>query len=198
MVAYLRGGSPEIRQKFTDDRERAANALRIVSGSPAGAPRSPYDGLSEILSRFDATPNGRRAVLLFSDGLDSTAGLNPASILQSTDLDQAILRSQRRSVAVYSFYYPTQLTDRTNGTIASVAQGTLGKLSDETGGRAFVQGLSAPVSFAPYFREMTLSINRQFALTYLSTHMNKGYHRVRVVSTNPEIKIVHPSGYYFR
>ncbi len=198
MVAYLRGGSPEIRQKFTEDRERAANSLRIVTGSAASAPRSPYSGLSDILNRFDATPNGRRAILLFSDGLDTTAGLNPASILQSTDLDQAVLKSQRRSVAVYSFYYPTQLTERANGTIASVAQGTLGKLSDETGGRAFVQGISAPVSFVPYFREMALSINRQFSLTYLSTHMNKGYHKVRVKSTNPEIKIVHPSGYYFR
>jgi len=198
MVAYLRGGSPDIRQRFTEDRERAANSLRIVAGTSTNAPRSPYSGITDILNRFDATPNGRRAVLLFSDGLDSTAGLNPASILQSTDLDQAILKSQRRSVAVYSFYYPTQLTERTNGTVSSLAQGALEKLSDGTGGRAFVQGISAPLSFEPYFREMTLSINRQFALTYLSTHMKKGYHKVRVTSTNPEIKIVHPSGYYYR
>jgi hypothetical protein len=198
MVAYLRGGSPEIRQKFTEDRERAANSLRAVSGSSGNAPRSPYSGITDILNRFDATPNGRRAVLLFSDGLDTTAGLNPASVLQSVDLDQAILKSQRRSAAVYSFYYPTQLTERTNGTIASVAQGSLDRLSNETGGRAFVVGISAPVSFVPYFRDMTLSINRQFSLTYLSTHMKKGYHKVRVTSTNPEIKIVHPSGYYYR
>ena len=198
MVAYIRGGTPEIRQKFTEDRERAAKSLRIVTGSASSAPRSPYDGLSDILSRFDATPNGRRAVLLFSDGLDTSAGLNAASILQSTDLDQAILKSQKRSVAVYSFYYPTQITEQTNGTVASLAQGALDRLSNETGGRAFAQGISAPVSFVPSFREMTLSINRQFSLTYLSTHMKKGYHKVRVTSTNPEIKIVHPSGYYYR
>jgi len=137
-------------------------------------------------------------VLLFSDGLDTSAGLNAASILQSTDLDQAILKSQKRSVAVYSFYYPTQITEQTNGTVASLAQGALDRLSNETGGRAFAQGISAPVSFVPSFREMTLSINRQFSLTYLSTHMKKGYHKVRVTSTNPEIKVVHPSGYYYR
>jgi len=28
--------------------------------------------------------------------------------------------------------------------------------------------------------------------------MNKGYHRVEVSSTNPDIKVEHPKGYYFR
>jgi hypothetical protein len=41
-------------------------------------------------------------------------------------------------------------------------------------------------------------LNRQFALTYLSTHMTKGYHKVEVMSTNPAIKIEHPKGYYAR
>lgn len=199
MVAYLRGGAPEIRQRFTEDREAAANSLRIVTGSPSSAPRSPYSGITEIINRFDATPIGRRAILLFSDGLDTSEGFNLASITQSADLDQAILKSQRRSAAVYSFYYPTATTERSSSSILSLAsQGALEKLSEQTGGRAFAQGLSAPVSFVPFFEDMTLSLDRQFSLTYLSTHMNKGYHKVRVMSTNPEIKIVHPKGYYLR
>ena len=197
MVAYLRGGSAEIRQKFTEDRDRAARSLRIVSGTGNG-PRSPYDGLSGILNRFDATPNGRRAVLLFSDGLDTTGGLRPTDILQSLDLDQAVLKSQRRSVAVYSIYYPTALAEFSGSTITLSSQSALQKLSDETGGRMFAVGSSAPVSFDPFFREMALALNRQFSLTYLSTHMKKGYHKVRVTSTNPEVKIVHPGGYYYR
>ena len=198
MVAYLRGGAPEIRQRFTEDREAAANSLRIVTGSSNNAPRSPYSGISEIISRFDSTPIGRRAVLLFSDGLDTSGGFNLASITQSADLDQAILKSQRRSAAVYSFYYPTQITDRSSSILSLASQGALEKLSEQTGGRAFAQGLSAPVSFVPFFEDMTLSLDRQFSLTYLSTHMGKGYHKVRVTSTNPEIKIVHPKGYYLR
>jgi hypothetical protein len=197
MVAYLRAGTSDIRQKFTEDRDKAARSLRIVSGNANNGPRSPYDGITNILNRFDATPNGRRAILLFSDGLDSTSGLGPADILQSVDLDQAVLKSQRRSVAVYSFYYPTALAERSS-VVALGAQSALQKLSDETGGRMFGHGVSAPVSFDPFFREMSLSLNRQFSLTYLSTHMNKGYHKVRVTSTNPEIKIVHPGGYYYR
>ncbi len=197
MVGYLRGGSPEIRQKFTDDLDKAANSIRIVSGSQSSAPRSPYDGVSSILNRFDAMPTGRRAVLLFSDGLDTSGGLNLASILQSLDLDQAILRSQRKSVAVYSFYTPTALTENTGSTFALGAQGALSKLSDETGGRAFQKGFITPVSYLPFFRDMVMALNRQFALTYLSTHMDKGYHNVKVLSTNPEVKIEHPKGYYY-
>ena len=198
MVGYLRAGTVQVRQKFTEDLDRAADSLRIVVGSSAVAPRSPYDGVDEILNRFDSVPAGRRAILLFSDGLDTSQGLNLASISQSFDLDRAMLKAQRKSVAVYSFYSPTKLTDDGNSILILAAQGALQKLSEGTGGRAFFQGSLAPISFSPFFRDLVLALNRQFALTYLSTHMNKGYHRVQVESTNPEIKIDHPKGYYYR
>ncbi len=198
MTVYSRSGSINVRQRFTDDLELAANSLRIVSGSPTMGPRSPYDGVEQVLGRFDSVPAGRRAILLFSDGLDASQGLNLASISQSFDLDRAILKAQRRSVAVYSFYSPTSLTENGNSIFVLAAQGALAKLSDETGGRAYYQGSIAPVSYMPFFRELVMSLNRQFSLTYLSTHMTKGYHKVRVRSTNPEIKIEHPRGYYYR
>jgi uncharacterized protein YqfB (UPF0267 family) len=198
MVAYLRGGSAEIRQRFTTDREKAASSLRIVSSSSNLAPRSPYDGVADMLDRFDAVPAGRRAILLFSDGLDTTGGLNLASIAQSFDLDRALLKAQRKSVAVYSFYSPTVTTENGNSTLILAAQGALAKLSEESGGRAFYQGSIAPISYLPFFKDLVLSLNRQFALTYLSTHMKKGYHKVLVQSTNPEVKIEHPKGYYYR
>ena len=198
MVAYLRSGSAEIRQKFTDDLEKAAKSLRIVSCNDFAAHRSPYDGFSNVIGRFDALPAGRRAILLFSDGLDTTNGLNLASITQSLDLDQAILKAQRKSVAVYSFYHPTTLTESSNSLLGLGAQGALEKLSDETGGRSFFHGIGAPISFLPFFKDMSMSINRQFALTYLSTHMKRDYYKIKVSSTNPEIKIEHPRGYYYR
>jgi hypothetical protein len=41
MIAYTRAGTAEIRQRFTDDLERAASSLRIVAGSSALGPGSP-------------------------------------------------------------------------------------------------------------------------------------------------------------
>lgn len=197
MVAYLRAGTIQVRQKFTDDLEKAAKSLRIIAGSPSAAPSSPFQGVEEALERFDALPTGRRAILLVSDGLDVSRGIESSTPGQSIDLDRAILKAQRRSTAVYSFYTPASLTEN-NSRLSLNGQGSLEKLSDETGGRAFFQGSLAPVSFEPFFKDLNKALNRQFALTYLSTHLKKGYHKIQVTSSNPEVEIEHPRGYYYR
>jgi len=198
MVAYMRGGGLQVRQKFTDDLEKAAKSLRVVLGNSAFAPRSPYDGVEDVLKRFDALPTGRRAILMVSDGLDLSNGVDSSTPGQSLDLDNAILKAQKRGVAIYSFYSPTAFTDNGNARLILNGQGSLQKLSDETGGRAFFQGSIAPISFEPFFKDVGILLNRQLALTYLSTNMKKGYHKVEVFSTNPEVKIEHPKGYYYR
>lgn len=197
MVAYLRVGSIQVRQKFTDDLEKAAKSLRIVTGGDSG-PRSPYSALEDALERFDALPTGRRAVLLVSDGLDASEGLRNITSGWTLDLDRSILKAQRKGVAVYSFYNAGPLTESGNSRLVTAGQGALNKLSKETGGRAFFQGTFSPISFDPFFRELDLLLKRQFALTYLSTHMQKGYHKLEVLSTNPLVGIEHPAGYYFR
>lgn len=198
MVAYLRGGSLQVRQRFTTDLEDAADAFRIVSPSDAAAPSNPYDGVSDALDRFDALPAGRRAVLLVSDGLDVSAGLQNTGPTQSLDLDKAVRKAQRKNVAIFSVYSPTALTESGRSILVLNAQSSLARLSDETGGRAFFQGTFAPVSFEPFFRELRLLLNRQFLLSYLSNNMKRGYYKVEVQSTNPEVKIEHPRGYYYR
>jgi len=194
MVGYLRSGTTQVTHKFSTDLEKAAGSVRAVIGSSSVAPNSPYEGVEEVLERFDALPTGRRAILLVSDGLD----LSSPSSTQSLELDQAILKAQRRGVAVYSFYSSASLTENGGSRVILNAQSSLNRLSEETGGRAFFQGTVSPISLQPFFKDLNLALNRQFALTYLSTHLKKGYHKVQVLSTNPEIKIEHPKGYYYR
>lgn len=198
MVAYLRSGSLDIEQKFTDDLEKAADSIRIVAGTAGVAPRNPYDGVIDTLKRFEGLPNGRRAILLLSDGLDISNGFSSSIPGQSLDQDKAVRRAQRNGVAIYSFYASASFTENGNPNLILNAQSSLNKLSEETGGRAFFQGTFTPVTFEPFFKDLNLLLNRQFALTYLSTHLKKGYHRVKVYSTNPEIKIEHPKGYYYK
>lgn len=197
MVAYLRGGAIQVRQKFTEDLEKAAKSLRIVFGSGAVA-SSPYVGVEEALGRFDALPAGRRSILLVSDGLDISSGAGNFASTQSAELERAILKAQRKSVAIYSFYNAATLTQNGNPQLILDGQGGLRRLSEETGGRAFFQGTSSPISFDPFFTDLNMALSRQFAVTYLSTHMKRGYHKIQVTSTNPEIKIEHPKGYYYR
>jgi len=75
------------------------------------------------------------------------------------------------------------------------AQGSLQRLSDETGGRAFFQGTGAPVSFDPFLREFSSALDRQVALTYLSTHTKKGFHRLQIRTSTPGVELTHPAGY---
>ncbi|MGA9994689.1 MAG: hypothetical protein WBP93_04700, partial [Pyrinomonadaceae bacterium] len=194
-VGYMRPGTIEVRQKFTTDLEKAASSLRIPVGSATAGPSNPYIEIREALKRFESLPAGRRAMLVVSDGLDISRGFN-FGVAQSIDLDRAVKDAQRRSVAIYSIYAPTEgATSGNNSRLIADAQGSLDKLSAETGGRAYFHGTGVPVSFDPFIKEVGSSLARQIALTYLSTHPNKGYHRIEIRSGTPEIVIDHPAGY---
>ncbi|MFN2492983.1 MAG: hypothetical protein ABR501_08875, partial [Pyrinomonadaceae bacterium] len=134
-VGYLRSGSLQVRQKFTTDLEKAAKSLRPPLGLASAAPYNPYVEIIEALKRFDSQPAGRRAILLVSDGLDVSRGVDSSSASQSLDLERAITDAQRRSVAIYSFFAPTVLS-AASGTLIGNAQSSLQRLSDETGGHA--------------------------------------------------------------
>lgn len=193
LVGYLRAGSLQVRQRFTTDLERAAASLRVPVGSPSVSPYNPYVEIIEALKRFESLPLGRRAIIVVSDGLDVSRGVDSASPLQSLDLQRAINEAQRRGVAVYSLYAPTVST--ANGSVlTSYAQGSLNRISDETGGRAFFQGIGAPVSFDAYFKDLSTMLARQIALTYLSTHPSNGFHRISV-TTPGNVELRFPAGY---
>ena len=112
---------------------------------------------------------------------------------QSLDLQRAINEAQRRSVAVYSIYAPS--ANGSGALLGANGQGCLERLSKETGGRAFFEGTGAPVSFDPFIREIDASISMQIALTYLSTHPEKGFHRLEIKPLERDVEIRHPSGY---
>jgi VWFA-related protein len=193
-VGYLRTGSLQVRQKFTADLEKAAKSLRGPIGVASVAPYNPYIEVVEALKRFDSQPAGRRAILLVSDGLDVSHGIDSSNPGQSLDLQRAITEAQRRGVAVYSFYAPAALTSN-NGNLIANGQSSLQRLSDETGGHAFFQGFGAPTSFDPFLKELGATLNIQIALTYLSTHLNKGFHRVKITSSTPGVVVHYPAGY---
>jgi len=193
-VGSLRTGTLQVRQKFTADMEKAAKSLRGPIGVASVAPYNPYVEVIEALKRFDSQPAGRRAILLVSDGLDISHGVDSSGPTQSVDLQRAINEAQRRGVAIYSFYAPTATT-ATNASLIANAQSSLQRLSEETGGQAFFQGFGAPTSFDPFIKKLSSALDRQIALTYLSTHLNKGFHRVKISSSTPGVKISYPSGY---
>jgi VWFA-related protein len=193
MVGYLSTGSLRVRQKFTGDLDRAAKALRIPLSSTAASPYNPFTLTRDALKRFESQPIGRRAVMLLSDGVDLSRGYSNSSPASSVDLQRTVDEAQRLGVAVYSIFAPT-VGGGDQGLVGN-GQGSLNRLSEETGGRAFFHGTGAPVSLDHFLRDIDALLSRQFALTYLSTHPEKGFHKVRVVASLTEGEIYFPKGY---
>jgi VWFA-related protein len=193
MVAYIRPGSLEVRKKFTNELDKAAESVRAPLSLAGAGAYNPFIEIIEGLRRFDSQPMGRRAMIVVSDGIDISRGLDSSSPSQSIDLQRAITEAQRRAVAIYSIFVPPAAPSLLS--ISLNGQSCLQRLSDETGGRAFFQGTAAPVSFDPFLKETESLMSMQLAYTYLSTHTNKGFHKLEVKPLEGDVEIRHPAGY---
>ncbi len=163
MVAYITSGSLQVRQTFTTDLEKAARSLRIPIGSTSASPFNPYVEVIEALKKFKDGGTNANAILLISDGLDTSRGFDSTAAGHTLDIDRAIKEANKREIAVFSFYAPSVgLTSRSR-LAASYGQSSLNRISNETGGRAFFQGTTGFVTFDSYFDRLREQLNRQYA-----------------------------------
>jgi len=160
MVAYISSGSLRVRQPFTTDLPKAAGSLRVLISSTSASPFNPYVEVLEALRKFQPEGKDRNILLLISDGLDSSRGFDPSSVLNSIDMQRAITEAKRRDVSIYCFYAPSVGLTSRSSLAASYGQSSLGKISRETGGQAFFQGITDFVTFDPYFERFTRELNR--------------------------------------
>jgi hypothetical protein len=166
MVGYITAGSLQVRQSFTTDLDKAANSLRVPRSSVASAPYNPYVEVLEALKKFDSGWSNSNAILLVSDGLDTSRGFDSTAAGHTLDLDRAIGEANKRKVAVFSFYAPSVgLTSRSR-LAASYGQSSLNRLGNETGGKAFFQGTNGFVTFDSYFNRLRETLNRQYATAF--------------------------------
>ena len=162
MVGYLRAGSLDARQPFTDDLNRAANSLRVPIASASAAPYNPYVEVIEALKKFDSSWKGPNTILLISDGLDVSRGFDTTSAGHTMDIDRSIKEANKRNVAIYSFYAPSVGLTRVSSLASAYGQSSLSRVSHETGGMAFFQGLTGFVTFDSYFDRLRAELNRQY------------------------------------
>jgi hypothetical protein len=160
MVGYITAGSLQVRQPFTNDLAKAANSLRILVSSGSASPYNPYVEVLEGLRKFESGNKNENVLLLISDGLDTSRGIDASTILHSIDLERAIAEAKRRNVTIFSFYAPTVSWTSRNFLLAGYGQGALNRVSHETGGQAFFQGTTDFVTFNPYFERLTRALNR--------------------------------------
>jgi hypothetical protein len=162
MVGYITGGTLQVRQPFTTDLNGAAKSLRIPAASTSASAYNPYVEVIEALKKFEGL-QGPKAVLLISDGLDTSRGFDSTAAGHTLDIDRAISEANKRRVAIFSFYAPSVGLTSHSHLAASYGQSSLNRVSNETGGRAFFQGLTGFVTFDSYFARLRETLNRQYA-----------------------------------
>src|SRR5689334_16622358 len=163
MVGYITTGTLQVRQPFTTDLEKAASSLRIPLASRGSSAFNPYVEVIEALKKFDSNGTNANAVLLISDGLDTSRGFDSTAAGHTLDIERTIKDANRRHVSIFSFYAPSVGFTSRSHLAASYGQSSLNRVSNETGGRAFFQGTTGFVTFDPYFARLRETLNRQYA-----------------------------------
>ncbi|HEV8427725.1 MAG TPA: hypothetical protein VGQ41_07420 [Pyrinomonadaceae bacterium] len=163
MVGYITAGSLQVRQPFTTDLEKAAKSLRIPLSARGSSAFNPYVEVLEALKKFDSSWTNANAVLLVSDGLDTSRGFDSTAAGHTLDIDRTISEANKRRVSIFSFYAPSVGLTSHSFLASSYGQSSLNRVSNETGGRAFFQGTTGFVTFDSYFSRLRDTLNRQYA-----------------------------------
>jgi len=188
-VGYMRNGTVELTRDFTQDHEAAAKSLRLAQGFP-GAGGSPYLSLSDFIKRWH--PNStmtRREVLMVTSGIDNIY----SGTIDNPYVDAAVQDAQCAGVVVYSIYTPNAGHFGHSYFRSTWGQNYLAQISEMTGGESYdLLGPQAPVSFAPYLKEINGQLPNQFLLTFLAKPEKKsGTESVKVTSEVHDVDFVH-------
>jgi len=185
-VVYARNGTAMLAQDFTNDHELAAKALRLPLGS-GGAFSSPYLALVDLMKRWPSSAD-RRSILLISSGIDYFRGNFD---LRSADLDSTISHAQKQNINIWTIYAPDAGHRGRGFFLVSRAQSNLSQLSDETGAESYYLGTGAPVTFKPYFDELSAHLGNQYLLTFKAGGGAKGrFERARVATELPYVEFL--------
>src|SRR6185369_12912437 len=88
MVGYITSGTLQVRQPFTTDLEKAAKSLRIPTSSISSSPYNPYVEVIEALRKFEGSGTNANALLLISDGLDTSRGFDSTAAGHTLDIER--------------------------------------------------------------------------------------------------------------
>jgi len=162
-IAYMQNGQAVLSGPLSADHAQVLRGLHLPSGS-AGSSASPYFCLSDLAKRWPSSDRlARREVVMVTDGVDS---YSPRYDPEDPYLQAAISDSVRAGLVVYSIYWSNQgFADRSSYESFS-GQNLLAQLAQATGGNSYWTGSGNPVSFAPYFKDLSRRLGNQYKLSF--------------------------------
>jgi hypothetical protein len=193
-VGYMRNGTFGLAQPFTADHEQAASALRLPMATPGGN-GSPYFALSDLAKHWPSKEAAdRRAVLMLTDGIDR---YYTAETMDDPYVDTAIRDALKDGLLVYSIYLRGAGFDGRGGRATNFGQSHLMEVSQETGGYAYFEAFTDPVTISPFLSDFQDRLENQYQVTIEDLN-SKGVQPVKVRTEVPGLKIQAPTRIYVR
>ena len=170
-----------LRQDFTDRLELLNTAVFAVKKT--GEKTALYDAVWQFCDEKMRTAQGRRALVLITDGDDT---------FSHADINDAIDIAQRTETTIFAISTKAGLTATVPGveagTISDHGDKGLERLCDETGGMSFFTG--DMLALERSFTKIANELRSQYLITYRSGNdkYDGSYRKVEVKLTNPNDK----------
>jgi hypothetical protein len=194
----MQNGRVVAQQPFTTDHDAAAGNLRIPLAS-AGVSASPYFCLSDFVKNWPGGEGSQgalikpkaRFVMMLTNGVDpyngSVSPLNQNSIY----VQNAVRDAQRAGVSVSSIYYGD--AGIRGGAASFSGQSYLAQVSEGTGGTAYFQGTSSPVSLTPFLDKFRKAIAESFIATFPASSRKDELINLKASTTLHSTKLIAPT-----
>jgi VWFA-related protein len=197
-LALVMGFDREVTlvQDLTDSQRQLR---RAVEGLQIGGGTSIYDAVYLACKEELAHEAGRKAVIVISDGEDTTSKLKLNQALIAAHQSDAVIYGIYNAVTGFVRYGP--YGGRRGGGGGRVFGGggdigTLRKFSEETGGTTFTVGNGN--SFQKIFDQISQELRSQYSLGYLSTNPARDgkYRQIKIVARGSGYTVKARKGYY--
>ena len=155
-----------------DFSRNPSKLLESLNELEAGGKTALFDAVAATPSRLMAGKNGKRAIVLFTDGVDNASKLTPADMAE-------IL--QQVSIPVYAIGMKNASFDRLNDEERSqLSVDNLRMLAASSGGKMYLPG--GEEDLAPIAEKIGSEIRRQYLLGFTASGQGELKYRLLVVS----------------
>jgi hypothetical protein len=159
-IGYMQNGNTAMAGPLSADRAQTMSQLHL----PVGPTTNPYFALSDLAHRWPSQdPRARREVIMLSSGIDpENRRYDPDDLYVQSAVRDAV----QAGLVVYTIYWRSGAEGGDNPQVVNGGQSLLTQLGDATGGYNYWTGSGNPVSFQPYFDDLTKRLANQYSLAF--------------------------------
>ena len=170
-------------QDFTSDANKLANQIRQLQ---AGGDTALYDAIHVTCDQKMIRENGRKAMIILSDGEDTISSINYKQAVEMAIRAECTIFSV--SISKGGFFGTGENTKKGDDTLKNLAR--------ETGGKVFFPFKVEELEDA--FRQINQELRSQYSIGYVSTNAQRdgSYRKIEIKAPARGLELNYRKGYY--